>query len=156
VPVEGTVESRNQGGFVVKVGGVRAFCPASQIGERQGTNPAEIINQTFEFRITEWDDGKGMVVSRRAVLDEARKAAREELGGRFNVGDVLQGRVTQVREFGAFVDLGGVEGMIHVTEMGTPRIKSPGERGAVGDAVEVIVLRVESDKGRVALRLRHD
>ncbi len=155
-PVEGLVIGQNKGGFEVRVSGVRAFCPASQIGERQGTNPAEIINQTFEFRITEWDDGKGMVVSRRAVLDEARKAAREELGGRFNVGDVLQGRVTQVRDFGAFVDLGGVEGMIHVTEMGAPRVKSPGERVAVGDAVEVIVLRVESDKGRVALRLRQD
>ncbi len=155
-PVEGKVVGVNKGGFEVRVSGVRAFCPSSQIGERAGGNPAELVGQTLEFRITEWDEGKGMVVSRRALLDDARKAARDQIETRFTPGEILQGRVTQLRDFGAFVDLGGVEGLVHVSEMGKPRIKHPSERVQVGDAVEVIVMKVEGEKGRIALKLKTD
>ncbi len=151
--VRGKVVGTNKGGYEIRVEGVRAFCPSSQIADRFIQDPQSMVGQEFEFRITEWDDTKGAVVSRRAVLEIEREKTRESLQGRFNVGDLLQGRVTQLRDFGAFVDIGGIEGLIHVTEMGRKRVKHPSERLAVGDAVEVTVVKLETDKGRIALRL---
>jgi small subunit ribosomal protein S1 len=153
-PVRGKVVGTNKGGYEIRIDGVRAFCPLSQLADRFVQDPQSMVGQEFEFRITEWDDAKGAVVSRRALIEVEREKSREALSGRFNVGDLLQGHVTQLRDFGAFVDLGGVEGLIHVSEMGKKRVKHPSERLKVGDAVEVTVVKLEADKGRIALRLK--
>ena len=152
--VRGKVVGTNKGGYEVRIDGVRAFCPLSQLADRFVQDPQTMIGQEFEFRITEWDDAKGAVVSRRALLEAEREKNREAVTGRVNVGDLVQGHVTQIRDFGAFVDLGGIEGLIHVSEMGKKRIKHPSERLKIGDAVEVFVVRIEADKGRIGLRLK--
>ena len=154
ISVRGKVVSTNKGGFEVRIQGVRAFCPSSQIAERQGTDPQSVVGQEFDFRITEWDDAKGPVVSRRVLLEADRGRAREAVANTFAVGDVLQGKVTQLRDFGAFVDLGGVEGLIHVSELGRTRVAHPSEKVKVGDAVEVVVVKLEPEKNRIALRLQ--
>jgi small subunit ribosomal protein S1 len=152
--VRGRVVGINKGGYEVRIDGVRAFCPLSQLADRFIQDPQSMVGEEFEFRITEWDDHKGAVVSRRALLEAEREKNKEAIAGRVQMGEILQGHVTQIRDFGAFVDIGGIEGLIHVSEMGKKRVKHPSERLNVGDAVEVTVVKIELDKGRVALRLR--
>jgi small subunit ribosomal protein S1 len=152
VPVEGLVAGENKGGFDVQIGAVRAFCPGSQIDLRRGGEdriPAsEYIGKRFPFRVTKVEnEGRNVVVSRRDLLEEeaARKAA--ETWASIRVGAELEGTVRSIRDFGAFVDLGGVDGMIHVSELSFTRVKHPGELVAVGQRVRVSVLKVgEPDK----------
>lgn len=154
--VRGKVVGTNKGGYEIRIEGVRAFCPMSQMNDRFVADPQSMVGQELEFRISEWDDQKGAVVSRRALVEAERAQSREAALGGLEVGALAQGRVTQIRDFGAFVDLGGVEGLIHVSEMGRKRVKHPSERLKVGDAVEVFVVKLEADKGRIALRLKDD
>ncbi|MFN3199795.1 MAG: S1 RNA-binding domain-containing protein [Bradymonadia bacterium] len=158
--VTGTVTGTNKGGYEVRVHGMRAFCPASQIAEHFVKDQLSMVNKDFEFLITDFGNGgRNLVVSRRKLL-EASKAARKEkikaeLEHRIKVGDHLQGRVTEIKDYGAFVDLGGgIEGMIHVSEISHERVGHPREKLNKGDAVEVKVIRVEPAKGRVALSIK--
>ena len=154
-PVEGRIVAVNKGGFEIRVEGIRAFCPSSQLADRFIQEPAREVGKSYDFRITEFGEGKSLVLSRRAVLEERRTHAREVLDERIRVGERLQGKVTQLTNFGAFVDLGeGVLGMIHVSEISRERVNHPQDKLSVGDAVEVEVIRVEAEKGRVALSMR--
>ncbi|MEE2788665.1 MAG: S1 RNA-binding domain-containing protein [Myxococcota bacterium] len=154
-PVTGEIVAMNKGGFEVRIEGVRAFCPRSQIGQRFLTEPASEIGKSYEFRITEFKDPKSIVVSRRVLLESQREEIKANISDAIRVGDRLQGTVTQIRDFGAFVDLGnGIEGLIHVSEISHDRIGSPADVLSVGDAVEVEVVRVEADKGRVGLSIK--
>lgn len=158
-PIEGTVTGINKGGYEVRVNGMRAFCPASQIAEHFVKDQTRMVNQTFEFLITDFENGRNLVVSRRKLLEkskEARKAqVQAELEHRIKVGDHLQGRVTEIKDYGAFVELGGgIEGMIHVSEISHERVGHPREKLNKGDAVEVKVIRVEPSRGRVALSIK--
>lgn len=151
-PVNGKVVAVNKGGYEIRVNGVRGFCPSSQMADRFIREQAREVGKTYEFRITEFDERKGLVLSRRILLEENRAAMMNTLGERVRVGDRVQGKVTQLADFGAFVDLGdGIEGMIHVSEISHTRIDHPRQRFSEGDAVEVEVIRVEPEKGRVAL-----
>ena len=146
-PVQGEIIAMNKGGFEVRLEGVRAFCPRSQIGNRFLTEPADEVGKTYDFRITEFKDAKSIVVSRRALLESQRAEVQANISDAIRVGDRLQGTVTQLKDFGAFVDLGnGIEGLIHVSEISHERIGSPAEVLALGDAVEVEVVRVEAEK----------
>lgn len=155
-PVEGKVVGVNKGGFEVRVRGVRAFCPNSQFAERFVREPIRQVGRSFQFRITEFvDDGKSLVVSRRAILEEQKEKAREDLGDRVRVGDVRQGKVTRLADFGAFVDIGeGIEGLIHVSEISHEHVKHPKEKLSEGDAIEVKVIRVDPARGRLALSMK--
>ncbi len=154
-PVDGKVAAVNKGGFEIRVEGVRAFCPTSQMSERPPREPARMVGQTYQFLITEFGGGKSLVVSRRKLLEEQKARAKDNLETLYRPGDRVQGRVTQIREFGAFVELAdGIEGMIHVSEISHDRIRTPADRLNVGDAVEVEVLKVEPDRGRVALSMK--
>ena len=158
IPVEGTVTGQNKGGFDVQVVGQRAFCPASQIDLRR-RDPAEYIGQRLRFRITKIEGGgHNIVVSRRQVLEAEAAVLAESTWERLQVGATVQGTVTSLRDFGAFVDLGGVEGMIHVSELGYSRSAHPSEVLEVGATVEAQVVKIEPDpktgQKRVGLSLR--
>jgi small subunit ribosomal protein S1 len=156
LPVEGRVEAVGKGGYDVRIGGARAFCPFSQIDIIRGTDPAIHIGRTYAFRVTEFKDGgRTLVVSRRALLAEEQQTKAEDVRKAIVPGAVLTGRVTSVREFGAFVDLGaGVQGLLHVSEMGWGRIADTTQVVAPGEAITVKVLRVDEANGKIALGLK--
>ncbi|MBI1813721.1 MAG: S1 RNA-binding domain-containing protein [Deltaproteobacteria bacterium] len=158
IPVEGIVTGENKGGFDVQIGTVRAFCPGSQIDRRRG-QAAQYIGQRLRFRIIKIEfGGRNVVVSRRALLDDEAAAQAITTWERLKVDAVVQGTVTSVRDFGAFVDLGGVEGLVHISELGHGRARHPSDVLTVGQAVEVKVLKVEPGDGgtrpKIGLSLR--
>ncbi len=157
IPVEGLVTGQNKGGFDVQVAGQRAFCPSSQIDLRRA-DPAQYVGQRFRFRVTQIAGGRNIVVSRRHLLEEENAQQAAEAWQRLKVGDVVQGTVRSVRDFGAFVDLGGVEGLIHVSEIGHGRAAHPSEALQVGQTVEAQIMKLEppgdGGRGRISLSIR--
>ena len=147
IPVEGLITAAIKGGVEVQVAGVRAFCPAGQLDLRFVEDPAVFVGQRHEFRITKLEPGRGaqvnLVVSRRALLAEAAEAKAAELRRTLEVGTVVKGTVTTVKDYGAFVDIGGLEGMLHVSELGFQRVGHPSEVLRVGQPVEVLVTKIE-------------
>jgi small subunit ribosomal protein S1 len=146
LPVEGKVDAQVKGGFTVEIAGLRAFCPMSQIDTVRDTDPASHIGRVYPFRIIEFrEDGRKFVVSRRALLEDEMRERAEEVRRALTVGAVVTGRVASVREFGAFIELGGgVQGLLHVSEMGWSRVSDPSQMFKPGDEVTVKVLRLES------------
>ena len=144
LPVNGKVTGTNKGGLVVHVMGLRAFCPFSQIDRHYVEKPEEFVGKTLAFRVASSDDkGRNIVLSRRSLVEEEAKAGANELREKVQVGTVLEGRVVRIRPFGAFVDLGGIDGLIHVSEISHSRVKDPGQVLAVGQTVKVEVVKVE-------------
>jgi small subunit ribosomal protein S1 len=155
LPVEGKVAARNKGGFDVNVGGLRAFCPLSQITLGKIDNPDQFIGQPYEFRITELsDDGRRIVVSRAALLKEANASKAEETRRNIVPGAELTGTIKTITPFGAFVDLGGIDGLLHVSEMSRRRVTDPKEVVTVGQEVRVKVIKVENDGKRISLSMK--
>ena len=141
LPVDGLVLSVNKGGIEVAIGDVRAFCPSSQVDVRP-VKLEELVGQRLTFRVTEVKE-KNVVLSRRSLVEEENKAKAVELKKTLAVGKVMKGRVVGVQAFGAFVDLGGLEGLIPVSELSHVRIGHPNEVVDVGNEVEVEVIRME-------------
>lgn len=155
VPVEGKVTGRNKGGFDITVAGSRAFCPLSQITLGKIENPEVFLNQTFEFLITEFsDDGRKFVVSRASLMKEEAAARAEETRRTIVPGAVLQGKVKTIMPFGAFVDLGGIEGLVHVSEMSRRRVHDPKEIVTQGQEVTVKVIKVDQEGKRISLSMK--
>ena len=155
LPVEGRIEGVVTGGFEVRIGGRRAFCPFSQI-DIVRSEPATHEGRVYQFRIVEYrEGGRNIVVSRRALLEEQQRETAADVRRSLVPGAVLTGRVATVREFGAFVDLGGgVQGLLHVSEMGWSRVADPSQIVKPGDAITVSVLRVDDKTDRIALGLK--
>ena len=155
LPVEGKVERAVKGGYEVRVGRQRAFCPFSQIGTPQA-DPSAHEGQVYQFRIIEYSEGgRNLVVSRRALVEEEQQAREAEVRRAIVEGAVSTGRVASVRDFGAFVDLGaGVQGLLHVSEMSWSRVADPAQVLKPGDEITVKVLRVDADKGKISLGLK--
>jgi small subunit ribosomal protein S1 len=155
LPVEGKVERAVKGGYEVRLGRNRAFCPISQIDVR-GADAAAHEGNIYQFRIIEYrDGGKNIVLSRRVLLEEEQQANAVAIREKIVAGAVLAGRVTSIRDFGAFVDLGaGVQGLIHVSEMSWSRVSSPSEIVKPGEEITVKVLRVDEDKKKISLGLK--
>ncbi len=155
VPVEGKIGARNKGGFDVSVSGLRAFCPLSQIDLGRIEEPELFIGKTFDFRIIEMsDDGRKIVISRAALMKEAAEAKAAEVLATLNVGDVVKGKVVRIVAFGAFVDLGGVEGLLHVSEMSRRHVKSPKEVVQADQEVEVKIIKVDEGGKRISLSMK--
>ncbi len=160
LPVEGKVEKEIKGGYEVRIARQRAFCPFSQIDIAR-TEPSAHIGKVYAFRIVEYKEaGRNLIVSRRALLEEQQRANAAEVRKSIVAGAVITGRVVSVREFGAFVDLGGgVQGLLHVSEMGWSRVSDPSQLVKAGDEITVKVLRVEpdpahKDKQKISLGLK--
>ncbi|MFQ5748211.1 MAG: 30S ribosomal protein S1 [Planctomycetota bacterium] len=153
--IEGEVKKKIKGGLLVDVDGVLVFLPASQIDLRRISEPGDLIGEHIRCKIVKIDEErKNIVVSRRQLLEEERHEAREQLLSELEEGQVRKGVVKNIADFGAFVDLGGMDGLLHVTDMSYGRIKHPREMVKIGDEIEVFVLKIDRDRNRVALSLK--
>jgi small subunit ribosomal protein S1 len=154
--VEGKVEKVVKGGYEVRIARERAFCPLSQIDIVRTADPAVHERQIYTFRIIEYKDGgKNIVVSRRKHLEDQQRASAADVRKSIVPGAVLSGRVVSVPEFGAFVDLGGgIQGLLHVSEMSWSRVTNPNEIVAPGDQITVKVLRVDDATQKISLGLK--
>ena len=155
VPVEGKVRSVTKGGYEVMVAGVRAFCPFSQMDLRRVDTPEALIGRVLEFRISRYgENGRNVVLSRRQLLEEQAAKAAEETRKKIVPGAVLSGTVASLADFGAFVDLGGIQGLVPRSEISHSRAGQPGDRLRVGEPVTVKVLRVDAQSGKVSLSVK--
>ena len=151
-PVEGVITEENKGGLVANVKGVRVFIPASQTGVAKGGDLSELKGQTLKMKITEFNRARRRVVgSIRALSGEARKAAIEKIWSEIEVGKKYLGKVKSLTSYGAFVDIGGVDGMVHVSELSWNRIKTPADVVKVGDEIEVFVISYDPEKHKISL-----
>ena len=151
--VSGIVEKEIKGGYEVTVAGQRAFCPFSQI-DKFRKDAAEYLGRKFDFVITEYskdDRGLNVVVSRRALIEVQEQAMKEAMLEQLNEGETLNGIVTRVMDFGAFVDLGGVEGLIPAREVAWERVEDLHTVLKSGDAVTVKIMRIDREEGKISL-----
>lgn len=155
IPVEGMVTEVVKGGVSVDVAGVRGFCPASQLDARFVEDVSVFVGKKLTFKITRYEP-RNLVLSRRAIVEEENEKLAAETRKKLEVGAVLKGKVVGFKPFGAFVDLGGIEGMLHVSELGHSRVAKPEDVLSMGQEVEVAVLKIEpGEKGqRIALSLK--
>lgn len=156
VPVEATIVKEVKGGFEVKIGGtVRAFCPFSQTGIRREENQAEYIGRSFPFNIVEYEeDGRNIVLSRRAILDEEKREKKQALKETLKEGGMVRGKVTSIQKFGAFVDVGGVEGLLPISELAWTRTDKVSDLLSVGREVEVIIKKLDWEHDRLSFSLK--
>jgi len=153
--LEGVVTEENKGGIVVNVKGVRVFVPASQSGQPRGADLSEMIKQPVSLRITEVNRARRRVVgSIRAVTYEARQAAQAEIWANIEVGKHYTGTVKSMTSYGVFVDIGGVDGMVHISELSWSRIKNPAEVVSVGDTLDVYVISFDVEKHKISLGVK--
>ena len=150
--VDGTITEENKGGLVANVKGIRVFIPASQSGIAKGGDMAGMVGQAVQLKITEVNRARRRVIgSIRAVTSEARKAAQEKLWAEIEVGAKYHGTVKSLTSYGAFVDIGGVDGMVHVSELSWNRIKTPADVVSVGDEIDVYVISYDPEKRKISL-----
>lgn len=150
--VEGVVTEENKGGIVVSVKGVRVFVPASQSGLPKDTPMTELVKQTVRLKITEVNRGRKRVVgSIRAVLQKERRERAEKIWNEIEVGKHYHGVVKSLTSYGAFVDIGGIDGMVHVSELSWSRIKTPADVLSVGDEVDVYVISFDAENHKISL-----
>ncbi len=149
--VKGVVTGRVKGGLSVDIG-VKAFLPGSQVDLRPVKNLDKLIGETFDFKIIKFNKKRGnIVLSRRALLEQEREDKREETIQRLQIGAIMTGQIKNITDYGAFVDLGGIDGLLHITDRSWGRMAHPGEMFNVGDSVEVKVLKFDPETQRVSL-----
>jgi small subunit ribosomal protein S1 len=153
-PVEGKVIEVVKGGLILDLG-VRGFLPASLVDIRRVQNLDEFMSQTLECKVIELNRSRNNVVlSRRAVLEEERKEVREQILGNLEPGQVVEGKISNIVDFGAFVDLDGIDGLIHISELSWSHVNHPSEILGIGDTVSVKVLDIDRDRQRISLGLK--
>lgn len=153
--VKGLMKSRVKGGIIVDIGGIEAFLPGSQIDIGPVKNLDDLIGNTYDVKVIKINtDRHNIVVSRRELLEEDRKGKRSALMGEMKKGDVRIGHVKNITDFGAFIDLGGVDGLLHITDMSWGRVTHPSEILTQGQEVEVIILDIDMSKERVSLGMK--
>ncbi len=152
MPVEGSVKEVIKGGFSITVMGLRAFCPISQIADSYTENPEEHLGHTYGFAVIELDgSGRNIVVSRRKLLEAEAQELAATLWDRIEEGAVYNGEVKSVKSYGAFVDIGGIQGLLHVSEIDYDRVEDPHDAFKIGDKVRVIIKSIDREQQRVAL-----
>jgi small subunit ribosomal protein S1 len=153
-PVEGNVIEVVKGGLIIDLG-IRGFLPASLVDIRRVHNLDEFMSQTLECKVIELNRSRNNVVlSRRAVLEEERKEVRDQILDRLQPGDVVEGKISNIVDFGAFVDLEGIDGLIHISELSWSHVNHPTEVVAIGDTVKIKVLDIDRDRQRISLGLK--
>lgn len=155
IPVQGRVTAEIKGGFEVQVAGQRGFCPYSQMDIRRIEDPTTYLDQVFSFRIMEYgSQGRNLILSARAVLEEERAERKEALVLTLKEGDRVRGTVTSLRDFGAFVDIGGVDGLIPISELAWGQVGRVEDVLSQGQEVEVVVRKLDWDHDRISLSLK--
>ena len=153
--VEGTISSRVKGGFTVEIDNVRAFLPGSLVDVRPVRDPAYLEGKSLEFKVIKLDKRRNnVVVSRRAVVEQEYSAEREALLEGLQEGKTVKGIVKNLTDYGAFVDLGGIDGLLHITDMAWKRVKHPSEVVNVGDEIDVKILKFDRERQRVSLGMK--
>lgn len=153
--VQGTLNKKIKGGVVVDLMGVDAFLPGSQIALRRVPNIDELLGESYEFKIIKLNKRRrNIVVSRRVILEAERATKRDELMKELEVGQVRTGAVKNITDFGAFIDLGGVDGLLHITDMSYGRVTHPSEIVTIGDNVEVKILDIDWERERISLGVK--
>jgi small subunit ribosomal protein S1 len=154
-PVMGSIVGRVKGGFTVDLGGASAFLPGSQVDIRPVRDVGPLMGKEQPFAILKMDRPRGnIVVSRRAILEEARAEQRTELVSQLQEGEIREGVVKNITDYGAFVDLGGIDGLLHVTDMSWKRVNHPSQVLAVGDTVKVQIVKINPDTQRISLGMK--
>ncbi|MFC3068052.1 30S ribosomal protein S1 [Phenylobacterium soli] len=154
-PVNGVIVGRVKGGFTVDLGGASAFLPGSQVDIRPVRDVGPLMGREQPFAILKMDRPRGnIVVSRRAILEEARAEQRTELVSQLQEGEVREGVVKNITDYGAFVDLGGIDGLLHVTDMSWKRVSHPSQVLAVGDTVKVQIVKINPETQRISLGMK--
>jgi small subunit ribosomal protein S1 len=152
IPVEGVVEKEIKGGYDVKIGEARAFCPYSQMGPKRTENSSEYVGKRLLFKIQEFKDkGRNILVSNRAIHEEARQENLEALKKTLHEGMLIKGAVQSIQDFGAFIDLGGVQGLLPVSEIGRSRVENIRDVFTLGQEVEVSILKIDWANERITL-----
>ncbi|MBI4763925.1 MAG: S1 RNA-binding domain-containing protein [Deltaproteobacteria bacterium] len=147
IAIEGTVTGTNKGGMEIVVSGAKAFCPFSQMDLTYLDRPEGFIGTTQKFKVTQFEEeGKNIVLSRRAVLQAEKEALALQTRKRLGVGEVFRGQVTRLTPFGAFVDLGGIEGLVHISEISRSQVADPADHLTAGQEVTVQVLQIKADE----------
>ena len=155
VSINGEVKREIKGGFEVSSGGVRCFCPFSQIGPKGGREGGEYVGRTFPFMVLEYEEeGKKIILSRRALLEQEKQARVEDLKKSLSVGMEVTGEVKSIQKFGVFVDLGGVDGLIPVSETSWDRSVNPGDVLSAGQNVTAKILSLDWERNRLTLSLK--
>lgn len=153
--ITGVINGKVKGGFTVDVAGIRAFLPGSLVDVRPVRETTHLEGKELEFKVIKLDQKRNnVVVSRRAVMEQANSEERDELLANLQEGQAVKGIVKNLTDYGAFVDLGGVDGLLHITDMAWKRIKHPSEIVAVGDEIDVKVLKFDRERNRVSLGLK--
>jgi ribosomal protein S1 len=153
--VDAEVREQNKGGLIVNVLGLRGFLPTSQVSRQHAAAPEELLGQKIQVKILEVNRKRNrLIVSQKAAMDEDRARQREELFEKLQVGDVVKGKVSGLTTYGAFVNLGGADGLIHISELSWDRVNSVNEVVNVGDDVEVRVIKLDHELQRISLSLR--
>jgi small subunit ribosomal protein S1 len=153
--VQGAIVGRVKGGFTVDLGGANAFLPGSQVDIRPVRDVGPLMNIVQPFAILKMDRARGnIVVSRRAVLEESRASERAEIVGQLQEGEIREGVVKNITDYGAFVDLGGIDGLLHVTDMSWKRVNHPSQVLNVGDTVRVQIVKINPDTQRISLGMK--
>ncbi|VAV98215.1 SSU ribosomal protein S1p [hydrothermal vent metagenome] len=154
-PVDGAIVGRVKGGFTVDLGGASAFLPGSQVDVRPVRDLGPLMGLSQPFAVLKMDRPRGnIVVSRRAIMEESRAEQRAELIGQLHEGEVREGVVKNITDYGAFVDLGGIDGLLHVTDMSWRRVNHPSQVLNVGDTVKVQVVKINPDSQRISLGMK--
>ncbi len=154
-PIKGKIVATTKGGLTVDIGGVSAFLPGSQIDVKPVHNLGSLVGQVFDMKIIKMNSGRGnMVLSRRALLEHDHNLKKQETLAALTPGQTVSGLIKNITEYGAFVDLGGIDGLLHITDMSWGRISHPSEVCKVGERVDVVVLKYDREKQKVSLGLK--
>jgi small subunit ribosomal protein S1 len=156
IPVEGLVEKEVKGGFDIRIAGdVRAFCPFSQAGLFRVDNQADLIGRRLNFRIVEYgEEGRNIIVSRRAILEEEQEKIKDALKESLREGAVVNGTVVSLQKYGAFVDIGGVQALLPISEIAWGHVDEIAEKLSIGQQIEAAVLKIDWDNDRISLSLK--
>jgi len=153
IPIRGKVTSLTKGGYNIDISGIRVFCPLSHIDGKLVVDPQQYVSETYDFRIIDFkDNGRNIVVSRRVILDEEKDKIKLETLAKLSIGAVVQGVVTRLTSFGAFVDLGGVDGLLHISQFSWTHIESPSDVLNIGDKIEAKIIKLKGEKISLSMK----
>jgi small subunit ribosomal protein S1 len=155
IPVEGLVEKEIKGGYEIRIGSYRAFCPYSKMGEKRSDNPAEYIGKHLSFKIQEYrENGRSILVSNRVIHEEARQERLEALKKTLQEGMVITGSIISIQSFGAFVDLGGIQALLPVSEISRSRVEDIQAVLTVGQEIQAVILQIDWQSERISLSMK--
>ncbi len=153
IPVNGKVQSMTKGGYIIDISGIKAFCPISHIDDKIVIEPKKFMNETFDFRIIDFKDkGRNIVVSRKKILESEKKKIRKEKLKELELGMIVDGIVTRLTNFGAFVDIGGIDGLLHISQFSWAHIDSPSEILNIGDEIKAKIIKMKGDKISLSMK----